>query len=116
MSVIQAIKTGAAQRRTIIDVTRELGPIIAQRASEATDEDQFVAENFALLKASGLMEAGVPAELGGGGADVDELAAVLQTLGYHCGSTGLALSMHTHLVATAAWRWKHQGQPPSSRC
>ena len=24
MSVIQAIKTGAAQRRTIIDVTREL--------------------------------------------------------------------------------------------
>ena len=25
MSVIQAIKTGAAQRRTIIDVTRELG-------------------------------------------------------------------------------------------
>ena len=109
MSVIQAIKTGAAQRRTIIDVTRELGPTIAQRASEATDEDQFVAENFALLKASGLLEAGVPAELGGGGADVDELAAVLQMLGYHCGSTGLALSMHTHLVATAAWRWKHQG-------
>ena len=109
MSVIQAIKTGAAQRRTIIDIARELGPIIAQRASETMDEDQFVAENFALLKSSGLLEAGVPAELGGGGADVDELAAVLQMLGYHCGSTALALSMHTHLVATAAWRWKHQG-------
>ena len=29
MSVIQAINTGAAQRRTIIDVARELGPIFA---------------------------------------------------------------------------------------
>jgi indole-3-acetate monooxygenase len=29
-------------------------------------------------------------------------------LGYYCGSTALALSMHTHPVATAAWRWKHQ--------
>jgi alkylation response protein AidB-like acyl-CoA dehydrogenase len=109
MSVIQAIQTGAAQRRTIIDIARDLGPVIAQRASETMDEDQFVAENFALLKSSGLLEAGVPAELGGGGADVDELAAVLQMLGRHCGSTALALSMHTHLVATAAWRWKHQG-------
>ena len=109
MSVIQAINTGAAQRRTIIDIARDLGPVIAQRASETMDEDQFVAENFALLKSAGLLEAGVPAELGGGGADVDELAAVLQMLGHHCGSTALALSMHTHLVATAAWRWQHQG-------
>ena len=50
MSVIQAINTGAAQRRTIIDIARDLGPVIAQRASETMDEDQFVAENFALLK------------------------------------------------------------------
>jgi len=33
---------------------------------------------------------------------------MLRTLGYHCGSTALVLSMHTHPVATAAWRWKHQ--------
>jgi alkylation response protein AidB-like acyl-CoA dehydrogenase len=32
----------------------------------------------------------------------------LRHLGYHCGSTALTLSMHTHLVATAAWRWKYQ--------
>ncbi len=37
-----------------------LGPIFAQRANEATDEDKFVADNFALLKSSGLVEAGVP--------------------------------------------------------
>ena len=108
MSVIEAINPGAAQRRTAIDIARNLGPIFAQRANESADEDQFVADNFALLKSSGLFEAGVPTEFGGGGADVDELAAMLQVLGYHCGSTALALSMHTHLVATAAWRWKYQ--------
>ena len=50
----------------------------------------------------------MPRELGGGGADVDELAAMLRTLAYHCGSTGLTFSMHTHQVAVPAWRWKHQ--------
>jgi alkylation response protein AidB-like acyl-CoA dehydrogenase len=108
MSVVQAINTNAAQRRTAGDVARGLGPIIAQRASEATDEDQFVADNFALLKSSGLIEAGVPAELGGGGADIDELSVMLRTLGQYCGSTALAFSMHTHQVAVPAWRWTHQ--------
>ena len=32
-------------------------------------------------------------------------------LGHYCGSTALAFSMHTHQVATAAWRWRHQKAP-----
>ena len=98
----------ARPRRGTMEVARELAAIFGQRADESPDEDRFVADNFALLKASGLVEAGVPAELGGGGADVDELAAMLRTLGYHCGSTALAFSMHSHQVAIAAWRWRHQ--------
>ena len=91
--------------------------MFAQRANAATDEDAFVADNFALLKTSGLVEAGVPAELGGGGADVDELAAMLRTLAHHCGSTALAFSMHTHQVAIPAWRWTHQkAARRSNRC
>ena len=69
------------------DIARELGPVFAERAQSATDEDQFVAENFASLKAAGLVEAGVPAELGGGGASVDELAEMLRIL---------ALSLRLH--------------------
>jgi alkylation response protein AidB-like acyl-CoA dehydrogenase len=107
MSVIEAINTKSAERRTASELARDLGFIFEQRAMEA-DEDKFVADNFALLKASGLFEAGVPAELGGGGAGIDELAAMLRTLGYHCGSTALAFSMHTHQVAIPAWRWTHQ--------
>jgi alkylation response protein AidB-like acyl-CoA dehydrogenase len=97
-----------AERRTVVDIARELGPIFAKHANETADEDKFVADNYALLKSSGLVEAGVPVELGGGGASVDELATMLRTLGYHCGSTGLAFSMHTHQVAIPAWRWTHQ--------
>ena len=91
-----------------VEIARQLGPVFASRAKAESDEDKYVADNFALLKTSGLVEAGVPRELGGGGADIDELAAMLRTLGYHCGSTGLAFSMHTHQVAIPAWRWKHQ--------
>jgi alkylation response protein AidB-like acyl-CoA dehydrogenase len=54
------------------------------------------------------VEAGVPAELGGGGASIDELAAMLRELAHHCGSTALTFSMHTHQVAVPAWRWMHQ--------
>ena len=94
------------EARSSVDTAKELGAEFARRA--VADEDLYVAENFAMLKEAGMLEAGVPRELGGGGADVDELAAMLRTLGYHCGSTALAFSMHTHQVAIPAWRWKHQ--------
>jgi alkylation response protein AidB-like acyl-CoA dehydrogenase len=108
MSVAIAPRPSSKETKRAVEVARELGPVFARRAAETADEDRFVADNFANLKASGLVEAGVPAALGGGGADVDELAAMLRTLAYHCGSTALAFSMHTHQVAVPAWRWTHQ--------
>src|SRR5687767_7167237 len=112
MNALAAPKIDTQQRRSAVEIAGELGPLFARRAAEATDEDRFVADNFATLKASGLVEAGVPAALGGGGADVDELAAMLRTLAHHCGSTALAFSMHTHQVAIPAWRWTHQKATP----
>jgi indole-3-acetate monooxygenase len=108
MNTITPINSATATPHAVIDAARELGPIFAQRAKESADEDRFVADNFALLKSAGLVEAGVPKELGGGGAGIDELAAMLRTLAYHCGSTALAFSMHTHQVAIPAWRWSSQ--------
>jgi alkylation response protein AidB-like acyl-CoA dehydrogenase len=66
----------------------------------------FVAENYAALKARRVFSAGVPAELGGGGASYAELCALLRHLARDCGSTALALAMHTHLLATTVWRCK----------
>ena len=112
MNATTAIKAVPGETKGILDIAHELGPIFARRAQESTDEDRFVADNFELLKASGLVAAGVPRALGGGGADVDELAAMLRTLAHHCGSTALAFSMHTHQVAIPAWRWTHQKAMP----
>ena len=85
-----------------------LGRDFAKRASEADENNHFVAENYRALRDADLVAAGVPKELGGAGAEVAELAEMLRELAHHCGSTGLTFSMHTHQVAIPAWRWRHQ--------
>jgi len=84
---------------------------LAENAARHDADDSFVADNYARLKAEGFFSAHVPAELGGGGATYGEIAAVIRRLGAACGSTALAYAMHSHLVAVAAWRWKHQNAP-----
>jgi alkylation response protein AidB-like acyl-CoA dehydrogenase len=94
-----------------VSVIRDLGPSFAARAERHDATDAFVKENYEDLRARGVFAAGVPAELGGGGASYRELCSMLGELARHCGSTALALSMHTHLVAVNAWRWRHEGAP-----
>ena len=91
-----------------VALARELGPAFAARAAEFDETDTFVAENYAELTARRVFSAGVPAELGGGGASHRELCAMLRELAQHCGSTALALSMHTHLLAATVWRRRQQ--------
>lgn len=91
-----------------MDIAHAIAPQLAERAAEIDQKDHFVAENYELLKEAGLVEAGVPRELGGSGAEVAELAEMLRVLARACGSTALAFSMHTHQVAIPAWRWRHQ--------
>lgn len=94
--------------KSVVEIAASLAPEIAARAAACDDTDRFVGENYTLLKQAGLVEAGVPTELGGRGADVAELAEMVKTLAHACGSTALAFSMHTHQVAIPAWRWRHQ--------
>jgi len=92
-------------------VARELGPRFAARAAAHDAADRFVADNYRDLRERRILAAGVPSELGGGGASHAELCAMVRVLAQYCGSTALALSMHTHLIATAAWRWRHENAP-----
>jgi alkylation response protein AidB-like acyl-CoA dehydrogenase len=85
-------------------VARDLGPAFAARAAAHDAEDSFVADNYRELKEHNVFSAGVPAEFGGGNATHAELAELLRETARHCGSTALALSMHTHLLATTVWR------------
>ena len=97
-----------------LSVARGLAPGFASRAAAYDANDSFVTENYRELKEHRVFSAGVPSELGGGGASHAELCALIQELGHSCGSTALALSMHTHLVATMVWAWR-QGMPVAAR-
>jgi alkylation response protein AidB-like acyl-CoA dehydrogenase len=47
---------------------RDLAPVFAARAARHDADDAFVADNYSDLETSGFLEAGVPSDLGGGGA------------------------------------------------
>jgi acyl-CoA dehydrogenase len=91
---------------------KRLGEDFAKRAHAHDAEDSFVAENYAALKEAGAFAAGVPAELGGGGASHAELCAMIRELALHCSSTALAFSMHTHPIAAQAYMWRGGNKGP----
>ena len=100
-------------RSTAPTIAATLVPDLARQAASHDADDSFVAENMDLLRKSGLIAAGVPTALGGGGADVRELCAMLHTLAQGCSSTALAFAMHTHQVAIPAWRWEYTPAKPA---
>jgi len=106
---MQAVTTNDRVLSDWAALARELGPRFAARASAHDAADSFVADNYRDLRERRVFSAGVPAELGGGGASHAELCAMVRVFGQQCGSTALALAMHTHQVAIAAWRWRHEG-------
>lgn len=93
------------------DTLDRLGPQIAAAGAASDRDSSFVADNLSLLQQHGFFALAVPVEFGGSGLLANELCEMLRTLGRHCGSTALTLAMHTHQVAAAAWRWRHQGAP-----
>ena len=97
--------------RDLADLAHELGSQFAVRAARHDDDDLFVTENYDTLKAHGILRAGIPVELGGGGAEHRQLAEMLRILARYCSSTALALAMHTHQVATMVWRWRRDPAP-----
>ena len=104
-------EAAAQSKLDLTALAARLGPAFAERAERSDEEDAFAAENFAELKRSRAFSACIPTELGGGGASHAELAGFLRELATYCGSTALAFSMHSHVVATAVWRWRNDGAP-----
>ncbi|MDA1228778.1 MAG: acyl-CoA/acyl-ACP dehydrogenase [Chloroflexi bacterium] len=97
----------------LLAIAKEIGPQFKARA-EANDADgRFAAENFEMMREKKLFSARIPVELGGGGATHTEIAALIRELAHYDGSTALAFSMHSHLLATLIWR-VNKGLTPSS--
>ena len=95
-----------------VSLIDEVGQDCASRTADHDRDDSFVAENYDALRARNAFAAGVPSELGGGGASHRELCQMVRALARHCGSTGLAFSMHTHLVGTLAYLWRQGNAAP----
>jgi len=89
----------------------KIAAAIAEHAAKHDADDSFVTEGFSALEEAGFFTALVPQEFGGGGATISEVADALRIIGAACSSTALAASMHSHIIAVAAWRFKNQGAP-----
>jgi alkylation response protein AidB-like acyl-CoA dehydrogenase len=90
----------------LVDRAAACGAILAQHAAEHDRNGSWVGPAYDCLREAGLLTIGVPAELGGAGATIREIAMVQRELGRHCGSTALASSMHQHATAFTAWRYR----------
>jgi alkylation response protein AidB-like acyl-CoA dehydrogenase len=95
-----AARLDAAARASIARAA-ELGRSrFAARAARHDREASFPFENFADLRAAGLLALCVPQAYGGLGADFATHALVTAELGRHCGSTALSFNMH---AAACLW-------------
>ncbi|HUF98730.1 MAG TPA: acyl-CoA dehydrogenase family protein [Ilumatobacter sp.] len=90
----------------LLQTANGCGAFLAERAAQHDRDGSWVAESFDHVKSAGLLAIGVPKELGGMGATISEIAMVQRELAKHCGSTALASSMHQHVTAFTAWRYR----------
>ncbi len=88
-------------QRRLLALARELGRTrFAPRAAAIDRDAVFPFENFADLRAAGLLRICVPEPHGGLGADFATYVLTAAEIGRHCGATALSLNMH---VATTLW-------------
>jgi alkylation response protein AidB-like acyl-CoA dehydrogenase len=90
----------------LLDRAGSVAGVLGSHAARHDAEATFVTEGFAALRDAGLLTIAVPTELGGDGATPRQIAEVQRTLAHACGSTALASSMHQHVAAFTAWRYR----------
>ncbi len=68
--------------------------VTAPAAADVDRNARFPSESFAALREARVLSAGVPADFGGHGASLTELAAGCSILGQHCSASAMVLAMH----------------------
>lgn len=84
----------APKQRELLALAESLGPAFSSRAARYDRDATFPFENYADLRAAGLLGLCVPESFGGRGADLKTYALVSATLGKYCGATALTFNMH----------------------
>jgi alkylation response protein AidB-like acyl-CoA dehydrogenase len=98
------------QERELVAWAAELGAVIRDDSARHDDEGTFVHEAYEVLRQAGYLALAVPAELGGRGATIRQVAMAQRELARHCAATALASVMHHHVVLFTAWR-RRRGLP-----
>jgi acyl-CoA dehydrogenase len=81
-------------------VVRKIATEVAARhAADVDSRSRFPRESLEALKSAQLLSAGVPADLGGPGFGMRELAALCSSLAQGCGASAMVLAMHYSQVA-----------------
>jgi alkylation response protein AidB-like acyl-CoA dehydrogenase len=91
----------SAKQKQLLAIASELGTTkFAQRAERIDRDAVFPFENYADMRAAGLLKICVPESHGGWGADFATYVMTAAEIGRHCGATALTLNMH---VSSTMW-------------
>lgn len=99
------------RQQELVDIAGKLADTFAERAPEHDRDNTFPRENYDDLRAAGFLRLTVPTELGGQGATLEELVAVLERLAMGDGSTALAVAMHISPIGQWASVWRRTRNP-----
>jgi acyl-CoA dehydrogenase len=89
--------------KELLAAVRAIASDVAAKYADDVDKNaRFPAETIAALKEVKALSAAVPKELGGGGCNMRELAAMCSTLAQGCASSAMVLAMHHIQVACIA--------------
>jgi alkylation response protein AidB-like acyl-CoA dehydrogenase len=87
--------------QTFTEIPAEMLERFRARAGELDRANAYFADDLAELRSIGYLAAAVPAEFGGWGLDLAELAASQRRLARFAPATALAMSMHSYWVGIA---------------
>jgi alkylation response protein AidB-like acyl-CoA dehydrogenase len=108
---------GAAtdRRGEFVAIAERLARLFAERAAAHDQDASFPFDNYADLAEAGMLRLTVPEELGGLGAGLGDVVAVLERLAAGDGSTTLAATMHISPVGQWAGVWRRTGDERLAR-
>ncbi|AME24893.1 MULTISPECIES: acyl-CoA dehydrogenase family protein [Burkholderiaceae] len=96
--IVEEVRQASAEPSWLA-ATRRVAQVAAQHAAAVDREARFPVEAFEAMRRERLLSAMVPAELGGAGLTLSEVACICETLAHACSSTAMVYAMHQSQVA-----------------
>lgn len=97
---IQPAASAASDFAALLERVHAIGREVIAPHSDSVDRDaRFPMEAFERLRAEKLLSCYIPAELGGMGLELSQVAKICEVLGQYCASTAMIFAMHQIQVA-----------------